>query len=273
MKNLIFAICISLVVLTGLYILSTRGRTSHPGMSALRGWKYAHRGLHAQGIPENSMAAFRAALENGYGIELDVHLLKDGTLAVMHDSSLKRTAGADVNLPDLTVEELSQYHLEGTEEAIPTFPQVLELFSGKAPLIIELKVDGNNYKALTDAVVKAMEGYEGSYCMESFDPRCVYVLKKDYPHIIRGQLTENYFHTRNVRLPWILKFALTHQMLNFLTQPDFVAYNCRDYKTLSNTLVRKLWGVQGVAWTLRSQNDFDEAVENGWLPIFEGFRP
>ena len=62
-------------------------------------------------------------------------------------------------------------------------------------------------------------------------------------------------------------------MLNFLTLPDFVAYNCRDYKTISNTLVRKHWGVQGVTWTLKTKEAYDEAVKDGWLPIFEGFIP
>ena len=264
---------IVLLLLCALYILALRGRVGHPGLAELRKWNYAHRGLHNATRPENSMAAFRAALERGYGIELDIHLMKDGNLAVIHDSSLQRTAGADVKIEDLTTEELVAYRLGDTEERIPEFRQVLELFAGKAPLIIELKVDNNNHKALVDAAVKAMEGYEGPFCMESFDPRCVHVLKKDYPHIIRGQLTENYFATENCRLPWVLKFTLSNQMLNFLTLPDFVAYNCRDYKTISNTLVRKHWGVQGVTWTLKTKEAYDEAVKDGWLPIFEGFIP
>ena len=271
MKNLIKAAAIGAVSLGGLYVLSTQGRTGHPGLEALRGWSYAHRGLHGEGIPENSMAAFRAALEKGYGIELDLHLMKDGNLAVIHDCSLKRTAGADVKITDLNTADLADYRLEGTEEIIPTFSQVLTLFAGKAPMIIELKAD-DNHKALVDAAVKALEGYEGPWCMESFDPRCLAILKANYPHIIRGQLTEDYFVTGN-SLPWVLKWALKNQALNFLTKPDFVAYNCRDRKTFSNTLVRKYWGVQGVTWTLRTQEDFDAAVADGWLPIFENFQP
>lgn len=273
MKKLIKTAAVGAVALSGLYVLSTQGRVGHRGLKDLRGWSYAHRGLHGNGIPENSMAAFRAALDQGFGIEFDIHLLKDGTLAVMHDSSLNRTAGADVKIADLTAGELSQYRLEGTDEPIPSFDQVLQLFAGKAPLIIELKVDNDNHKALVDAAVKAMEGYEGSFCMESFDPRCVHILKKYYPHIIRGQLTENYFATENCKLPWALKLMLTNQMLNFLTLPDFVAYNCRDYKTISNQLVRDHWGVQGVTWTLKTKEEYDEAVKNGWIPIFEGFIP
>ena len=141
-------ILIVILIMSALYVLSVRGRSGHPGWEQLRGWSYAHRGLHNQDRPENSMAAFRAALEHGYGIELDIHLMKDGNLAVIHDSSLKRTAGADVKIEELSLEDLDLYRLEGTEERIPLFRDVLALYAGKAPMIIELKADGNNHAAL-----------------------------------------------------------------------------------------------------------------------------
>ena len=95
-----------LIVLAIVYLLVIRCRSGHPGMKELQGWAYAHRGLHGDGVPENSMAAFRAALEHGYGIELDIHLLKDGNLAVLHDSLLNRTTGAAGHIEDLTTEQL-----------------------------------------------------------------------------------------------------------------------------------------------------------------------
>lgn len=271
MMKLLKAATIGAVAVSGLYVLSTQGRSNHPGLAALQGWSYAHRGLHDDEKPENSMAAFRTALENGYGIELDIHLIKDGNLAVFHDSDLSRVTGAEGKITDLTTEDLANYHLKGTEETIPTFRQVLDLFAGKAPLIIELKAD-DNVEALVDAAVKAMEGYEGAYCMESFDPRCILVLRKKYPHIIRGQLTRDFFHSSQ-SLPSPLKWMLKHQVMNFATMPDFVAYKYQDLNTISNTLVRKFWGVQGVTWTLKTKEDYDDAVAKGWLPIFEGFKP
>lgn len=261
-----------LLVLCLLYLLSTMGRRKHPGLEQLRGWYYAHRGLHSPGRPENSMAAFRAALEGGYGVELDVHLLKDGTLAVMHDSLLKRTTGAEGRIEDLTAQDLANYHLDGTAETIPTFEQVLELFDGKAPIIVELKVVGNNYAALAEAVCNMLDQHPGIYCLESFDPRCVRWLMKHRPDMIRGQLNQHY-GKGEAPYPWILRFLMTYQALNFLIRPDFVAYRYADRRNLGNFLVRKVWGVQGVSWTLKTKEEFDTAVSEGWLPIFEQFIP
>ena len=261
---------LSLIALT---FLAVMGRKNHPGLKALQGWGYAHRGLHGNGIPENSMAAFKAALEGGYGIELDIHLTKDGDLAVIHDSSLKRTALCDVNITELTSTDLSNYRLEGTEETIPTFRQVLDLYAGKAPMIIELKADGNNQEQLVNTAVNAMAGYKGPWCMESFDPRCVYYLKKNHPEVIRGQLTENFFASQN-NLSWTVKFLLTHNLTNFMTQPDFVSYRF-DHRnaTPTNAIWQKVWKLQPVTWTIQSQADYDTALKEGWLPIFENFRP
>lgn len=261
-----------IVLILFLFVFLVKGRTGHKDMPALRGWYYAHRGLHSRGIPENSMAAFRAAKSAGYGIELDVHLMKDGNLAVTHDSSLKRTTGADVSIEELTVSQLNDYRLEGTEEKIPLFSQVLELFAGEAPLIVELKSTKDNHAALCEAACNMLERYNGPYCIESFDPRCLVWLRKNRNDIIRGQLTENFFRS-NSTLPLAVKFAMRHQLLNVFTRPDFVAYRYTDRKTVSNFICRKLWGVQGVSWTIRTQEDFDMVVKEGWIPIFENFRP
>lgn len=261
-----------LLFLTIVYIGSVGGRVGHPGLNSLRGWSYAHRGLHSSGIPENSMAAFRAALDGGYGIEFDLHLLKDGNLAVIHDSLLKRTTGADGRVEDLTTADLKNYHLEGTEETIPTFQELLDLYDGNAPLIVELKPVDGNHAALTETACRMLESYKGVYCIESFDPRCILWLKKNRPKIIRGQLAENFFKSGST-MSSPLKFALTHSLTHFFTMPDFTAYRFADRKNLSTLICRKLYGVQGVSWTIRSKKDYDTAVKEGWLPIFENFIP
>ena len=86
-------------------------------------------------------------------------------------------------------------------------------------------------------------------------------------------MAENFTKDPAGPLPGWLKFALSYNLFNFLTLPDFVAYKFADRKTLSNALCRKVWGVRGVSWTLRSQEEFDTAVSEGWTPIFENFKP
>lgn len=262
-----------IVVLLLLYVLSLMGRRGESKMKELGQWYYAHRGLHREGVPENSMAAFREALDAGYGIELDVHLLKDGSLAVIHDSKLKRVTGQEGIVEELTAEALSKYHLLGTGETIPQFHQVLELYQGKAPMIIELKSWKGNQAALAERVCRELEGYGGLYCIESFDPWCVAWLRKHRPDIIRGQLSENFLKNDGGTHSWILRFIVTFCLENFLTRPDFLAFCFRDRKNPSVWLCRKLWGVQGVSWTIKDPEDFDRAVQEGWIPIFEGFRP
>lgn len=267
------AFLIAIAILAVLLILTQRGRRNHPKLALLRQWKYAHRGLHDDEKPENSMAAFRAALENGYGIELDVHLLKDGNLAILHDSDLKRVTGQDGKIEDLSTSDLASYHLKGTDQTIPTFRQVLELFAGKAPMIVEVKSAGNNFAELTEATCRMLDEYPGLYCVESFDPRCVQWLRKNRPDMVRGQLTEH-FKPQDGGINPLLLFAMTHNLLNFLTLPDFVAYKYADRKgTAMNWVWKKLWGIQGVSWTLRTREEFDTAVQEGWIPIFENFKP
>ena len=117
-----------------------------------------------------------------------------------------------------------------------------------------------------------LANYQGAYCVESFDPRCVSWLRKNRKEIIRGQLTENFFRS-NSKLPGVVKFLMKYNFFNVATRPDFIAYRFADRKNVSNFLCRKLWGLQGVTWTIRTKEDFDTAVSEGWIPIFENFNP
>lgn len=262
-----------ILALASLYVLSTVGRTGHKGFSQLENWSYAHRGLHGDGAPENSLEAFRRAKEAGYGSELDVHLLSDGNLAVIHDSSLERVTGRSGVVEDLTVEDLPKCCLVNTTQSIPTLQSVLDLYEGKAPLIVELKCYNSNYKELCEKTCQLLDQYDGVYCLESFDPRCVFWLRRHRPDLIRGQLAQNYLSDPPSSIPWIVRFVMSNHMLNFLTYPDFVAYRCNDRKQFSTNLCRKLWGIKGVAWTIQSRDEYDAACAEGWIPIFENFTP
>lgn len=266
-------IAIIIVALLGLFVFAVRGNTREGVMDAFYGWKYAHRGLYGNDIPENSLKAFQAAKQAGYGVELDVHLLKDGNLAILHDSKLQRMTGQPGVIEDLTAAELHQYHLNGTDQTIPLFSDVLALYDGAAPLIVELKSGGKNIAQLCQKACELLDNYRGLYCLESFDPRCVRWLKNNRPDLIRGQLSENYFASETATVPWYLKFLLTHLLLNFLTRPDFVAYRYKDRKTLSNFVARRVWKLPGISWTVQNEQEFNIAIAEGYIAIFENFKP
>ena len=270
----LIVIIIVLVVLFLLWILALRCRSGHAAWTTLRNFRYAHRGLHdsKNGIPENSMAAFRLAVENGYGIELDIHLTKDGRLAVIHDNSLLRTAGVDVKACDLTAEELGQYRLEGTNEKIPFLEEVLPLFEGKAPIIVELKVEGNS-AALAKAACEMLDQYKVDYCIESFHPQAIIWLKKNRPEICRGQLSQNFLKDQGTGLGKAADFAMTHLLTSFLTVPDFIAYNHQHRNRWSLRLAKAIWRVQEVNWTIRTPEAMKACESDGSLSIFENFKP
>ena len=238
-------------------------------MRRFAGVRYAHRGLYANpSIPENSRKAFRLAVKNGYGAELDVHLLSDGTLAVIHDSVLKRMTGKEGVIEDCTKEDLSSLHLSGTQETVPTFQDVLEIFHGQMPLIIELKTYNGNAAAITQAVCKVLDDYTGLYCLESFDPQVLVWLRKNRPDIIRGQLSMDFIKERgDLSLPQAM--IMTHLLHVFIIRPDFIAYRFKDRKKLGNRFCLRVLGIQGVSWTLRNSREVTTTEKEGLWPIFE----
>ena len=268
-----FIILLALFLLWCLLLLPRR---NYPGWEQLSGVRYAHRGLHnaEQDIPENSMAAFRKAVEHGFGAELDVHLMADGNLAVIHDSSLRRVCGKDVVIEDLQVADLEKYPLQGTEETIPLFQNVLELFEKEKPLIIELKVERGNAAALTDAVMAVLQDWHGTYCIESFHPAVLLHLKKHYPTVLRGQLSQNFLRDSeagNLSLP--IRIILTMLLTTFFTRPDFIAFNHEDRSCLSLRLMKQLYKVHEAGWTVRNPEVMTRLEAEGVLPIFENFIP
>lgn len=250
-------------------------RLRHPEkLQKLGSCRYAHRGLHdaARGVPENSLKAFRLAAEKGYGAELDIHLSADGRLVVMHDDSLLRTCGVEGRVEDMTAEELAALRLEGTEEPVPLLEEVLPIFCGVSPLIVELKVVDRNWAALAEAACKTLDNYEGDYCVESFDPRAVGWLKKNRPAVVRGQLATNN-HRHDPEFSPLLGFALRNLCLNFISRPDFIAYDVRDRGSVARRLCTGVLGAQEFSWTIREPETMWAVESEGAAPIFEHFEP
>ncbi|MDF2510911.1 MAG: hypothetical protein K0S04_777 [Herbinix sp.] len=245
----------------------------NPISNQLNGWLYAHRGLHDNNsaAPENSLKAFQKAVEQGYGIELDVQLTKDLVAIVLHDYNLKRACGIDFRVAEHTYEELKRYHLFQSKEKIPTLREVLDLVTGKVPLIIELKIPWTA-GALCTVVSEELRDYKGLYCIESFNPFGLIWYKQHQPKVVRGQLATDFIREKASGNK-VQYFLLKHLLLNFLSKPDFIAYH-HVYKTgLSFTLCRKLFRVKTVAWTIQSQEELDSCKDYFELFIFDSFIP
>ncbi len=227
---------------------------------------YAHRGLHNADIPENSLAAFKNAVEHSYGIELDVQLSKDANVMVFHDYTLNRMTGIYKKLSEVTSEELQKLTLNGTNETIPTFKQVLELVNGKVPLLVELKGE-NLDTALCEKVADILREYNGDYCIESFNPLLIKAIKKNLPNAFCGQLYTNV--CRDKKKYSVLNIILTFMAFNFLAKPNFIAFNQKDRNSIPVILTTKLYKAPKFVWTVNNKNDFDTALKNQECAIFE----
>lgn len=268
-------IFISITLILILYLLAIMPRIRNkPDMSTLMGVHYAHRGLHnAKKIaPENSLTAFKLAVENNYGIELDVQLSSDNIPVVFHDFTLNRVCGVDKSVSDLTFDELRLLRLYDSEEFIPLFKEVLDLVNGQVPLIIEYKIKA------TDTLVceigdNLLKDYKGIYCIESFNPLALWWYKKNRPDVVRGQLSTKFSKKKGSPPAKVLNFTLQNLMFNFLSKPDFVAFDYRYSKMLSFSLSRRLFKTTTVAYTLKNNQSMADSMKAFDLFIFEGFTP
>lgn len=268
---MIIGLC--LLVLLMLYFLMIMPRViGRPDTKELRRWLYAHRGLHdnASDAPENSMKAFKKAVEAGFGIELDIQLSKDYIPVVFHDFTLKRVCGAEGKIKDYTYEELQQFRLCESAERIPKFEEVLKLVDGKVPLIVEFKMEFGDMD-LCPIADRLLQEYSGLYCMESFNPLGVLWYHLHRKRVVRGQLSDAFLKEGEYR--GAMYFVMQNLLLNFLTRPDFVAYNHRYPDILSRKLCHGLYGNMAAAWTIKSEEELTEAAKHFDLFIFDSFIP
>lgn len=265
-------IVVSLFLLFVFYIFCLKGRNGKKLLNDLSKYNFAHRGLHNEARAENSISAFLAAKEKGYGVELDVHILSDNTLAVFHDKTLDRVTGKSGKIGDLKMEDLKNYNLLNSADTIPTFEEVLEIFDHKVPLIVELKNDEGRCNDLCEKVCKVLDNYKGIYCIESFDPRCLMWLRKNRPDIIRGQLVQNFLKSPS-GMGKVLDLVLTSLILNIATRPDFIATKFADRKDFSIIISTKFWNTKKVFWTIDDMDDQQKTKKENAISIFEKIIP
>ena len=230
-----------------LFLLATRVR--RPAAASLVKTPYAHRGLHDATLPENSFAAFRAAVEAGVGIELDVQLTADGEVVVFHDEDLLRMTGKEGSLYAHTYEALSALRLGGTEERIPTLREVLALVGGRVPLLVEIKPD-HAVKSLCEKTAALLDEYEGEYMIESFHPLAVHWFRRHRPDVVRGQLSGLLVTGKGCRFTM---FLLQNLLFNFISLPDFIAFDYHHKYRYSFTLCSLFHRPFILAWTVADE--------------------
>ncbi len=232
---------------------------------------FAHRGLWGGDVPENSLAAFRLAVEGGFAIELDVQLSRDGEVMVFHDYTLTRMCGKEVKLAALTAAELTQCRLGGTEEKIPTLREVLAAVGGRVPLLVELKGESGN-TALCPAVAALLDEYSGEWCVESFNPLLLRWFKKHRKNAVRGLLSTDLIKEKKSGSR-LLNFALSALWLTFLCRPAFHAWDRHYPRRLALRFGIRSLGAASFVYTVKDKEEYDRHLAAGNTPIFDGFVP
>ena len=271
MKKAVIILACVLVGIALLYLFLIAPRMfNKPDMSVLEGYHYAHRGFfdNESAAPENSLAAFRAAVDAGYGIELDIQLSSDGVAMVFHDADLERMCGVEGKIWEYTCAELQKMKLLGTEETIPTFAETLALIDGQVPVIVEYKLDKVD-KAVCAAGQALLSEYDGVYCIQCFHPLALMWYKQNAPEVIRGQLSQKYWEKEEYHGE-ALYGLLSYMIENVVTRPDYIAYEFDDGDNLSFKLCKAM-GAKAAGWTLRSYEDYKVAKEDFDLYIFDSF--
>lgn len=220
----------------------------------------AHRGLWGNGVTENTIKAFSLAIENGFNIETDVFLSKDGELFCCHDNNLSRLAGLNDLITNKTSKEIKEINLINGGK-IPTLKELLELTKGKVFLLIEIKNQKN--RRVVDKTIELLKTYGGEFAIQSFNPFFLKRVKNLAPNFLRGILSDNAPDTKNL----IEKFVVKSMAFNFLCRPHFISYN---FKGLNNKkLTQKNLPV--IAWTITNKKEEILARKRAKNIIFEGY--
>lgn len=233
----------------------------------------AHRGLHSQGVPENSMAAFRAAIAAGYGIECDIQAAADSTPIVFHDDDLPRLTGANGLVRALGMDAISMLRILGTDEAVPTLADLLALVAGRVPLLIEIKDQSlratDDIGDLSARVADLLAGYQGPVAVMSFNPHSVTGFAQSVPV---GLTTCGYDPDE-----WAMLDDASRAHLAAIADFDRVGacFISHDRKDLDNPAVTalKAKGVPVLTWTIRSPEQEADARHVADNITFEGYHP
>ncbi|MDR2486877.1 MAG: glycerophosphodiester phosphodiesterase [Clostridiales Family XIII bacterium] len=225
----------------------------------------AHRGLYGDGIPENSMPAYAAAMQAGCSIEIDVQLTQDGVPVLFHDDNLLRMTGVKKRLTRLRHKDLRGLRLEGTEYGIPTLAEFLHFVGGAVPILVEIKRNRGS-KGIERVVCDMLSGYDGSYAVQSFNPLAVRQVKKIDPSIFCGLLSSKF---EDLRLMFLKKEAVRNARLFFIAKPDFISFEIGSFPNRRIASFRDELGLPVLGWTVQTKEDIERALKYCDNIIFE----
>jgi glycerophosphoryl diester phosphodiesterase len=238
-------------------------------LSWLKAKPFAHRGLHTDEFPENSLAAIRNAIQQGYPVEIDVQVTTDGIPVVFHDWTLDRLTGQPGVVSENPFATLERLRLCSTEEKIPRLEEVLELLGDHTAILIEIKNRGaaGNREA---AISKVLQKHTGTFAIQSFNPRTLIWFRKHCKDVPRGQLSCR-FET-DPMAEW-KKWILANYGTNLLTRPHFLGHQWERLPALAPSFLRNVLKIPIIAWTVRSESE--QKMARRWTDniIFEGFLP
>jgi glycerophosphoryl diester phosphodiesterase len=238
----------------------------------------AHRGLHhaKRGIVENTGPAFAAAIEKGYGIECDVRPAAGGLPVVFHDESLSRLIAARGPIAKVSERQLRLLHHRTGGAPIMTFDELLDLVSGRVPLLVEIKSEWHPpQKSFLARLTAAADAYSGPVALMSFDPAVMTVIRELAPRLPRGIISGSYLGAGwwSRRIGAKRATALRDLLESGPVAPDFYAYDVNALPTPVTEYARLVQGLPLFTWTVRSAKQRRIAASAADAMIFEGFEP
>ncbi len=151
-----------------------------------------HRGLWDQDVPENSLKAFKSAVDANYPIELDVQMTADKQFVVFHDWTMQRMCGENKCVAKSVMKEIATCTLKSSQEHIPSLCDVLHMINGRVSIVIEMKNKEHERKIFVKELQRVLGTYKGIYALSSFDPFLVKEAKRLFPQILCGQNFSDY---------------------------------------------------------------------------------
>ena len=225
----------------------------------------AHRGLHDGTTPENSMAAFEAAVEADFPIEIDVQLTKDKVPVVFHDDTLERLTGLKKRVTRIKFNDLNKLRIDNTDFHIPTLVEFLEFIEGRVPILVELKKNRGS-RGIEQVVIEMLQKYKGEFAIQSFHPIAIRKVRKLDPAVYCGLLSSK---LSEMKLMFLKKAAVKNARLFFMAKPDFVSFEINSFPNVRVKRFREELQLPIIGWTIKTKEDIERAREYCDGIIFE----